>query len=247
MALSSSRIIGLHKQGVIQISPFEEKRAKGASYDVGLGEYYYRMSKESGHDNVADVYDEHYGRRLWGKVQRAMPLVHACQFEFESGGREILRRFERSGTINPQEKVIWLHPKETILTHTNEFIKTDTSLVCEIRGRSTVRRSGLTVSADGNWGDPGYSGRWTLFVENHTQYYIPLVVGRRIAQVIFSKVQGDAVSYRNDREGGKYAVGDSLADTVRNWKPDSFLPRMFKDREIGTYVEGESLLPFVFA
>jgi len=36
------------------------------------------------------------------------------------------------------------------------------------------------------WGDVGYINRWTMEITNNSRFYaIPLVVGRRIAQIVF--------------------------------------------------------------
>lgn len=54
------------------------------------------------------------------------------------------------------------------------------------------------------WGDIGYVNRWTLEITNNSRHYsIPLVVGRRIAQIVFFDTQGtlDSRSYADD---GKY-------------------------------------------
>lgn len=228
MPLSSKQVLQLIAKGEIKISPFRENHAKGASYDVSLGEFYYRMDDV---EKVRNLYSETSAVELWGEVKEAIRFKDAMDWDFIT--YKTYEAILKTKTIHKDEKIILLHPHETILGHTHEFVGTNKSLVCEIRGRSTIRRNGLSVSADGNWGDPGYKGRWSLYIQNHTSHSIPLVVGRRIAQIIFFEVQGESEDYALDREGGKYAVeGDDMATIMKKWKPESILPQQHKDREV---------------
>jgi hypothetical protein len=53
-------------------------------------------------------------------------------------------------------------------------------------------------------GDVGYINRWTMEITNNSRYYsIPLVVGRRIAQIVFFDTIG-TIQGRSYEQVGKY-------------------------------------------
>ena len=83
------------------------------------------------------------------------------------------------------------------------------------------------------WGDIGYVNRWTMEVTNNSKYYsIPLVVGRRIAQIIFYDSDGTLAS-RSYEDKGKYQKADAdVAQLIAEWRPSDMLPQMFRDREV---------------
>src|SRR3989344_3920203 len=81
--------------------------------------------------------------------------------------------------IHPDEKVIMMHPDETILAHTHEFVGSTKRFVGVITTRSTPGRQAVEIKPV-LWGDPGFIGRWTLVVNNPTPFITPIVVGRRL-------------------------------------------------------------------
>jgi hypothetical protein len=84
-----------------------------------------------------------------------------------------------------------------------------------------------------SWGDVGYINRWTMEITNNSRNYsIPLVVGRRIAQIVFFDTMGTLGGRSYDADG-KYQSGGELSELVARWTPLSCLPKMYCDREIG--------------
>ena len=79
--------------------------------------------------------------------------------------------------------------------------------------------------------------RWTMEVTNNSRYYsIPLVVGRRIAQIVFLATDGVLSGAAGGGQGsyeraGKYQSSDQLAVVQRDWRPSDMLPKMYLDRE----------------
>lgn len=214
MPLSSKAIKNLVGFGLIIIDPYEPENVKGASIDVCLGEYYYRLQKTSG-SRIRNLYSPNCARELWGQVQRAKTLQeHDIVLD----------------NVRPDEQIILLGPKEMIMAHTAEFVGSKNGFVAEIKGRSSFRRNAFTVCGDGNWGDPGYIGRWTMVLENHSHDTVPLVVNRRIAQIIFDEVY-EGENYHTEGVGGKYQRAKSLEEIKASWTPDIFLPQMHHDRE----------------
>ena len=65
---------------------------------------------------------------------------------------------------------------------------------------------------------------------NSLNFSIPLVVGRRIAQIIFFETEGteDGSSYE---QKGKYMGSADMAQLQRDWNPGMMLPKCYLDRE----------------
>jgi hypothetical protein len=82
-----------------------------------------------------------------------------------------------------------------------------------------------------SWGDVGYINRWTMEITNNSRYYsIPLVVGRRIAQIVFFDSDG-TIQGRSYEQVGKYQAPNASMDSlIEKWVPESMLPQMFLDR-----------------
>ena len=65
---------------------------------------------------------------------------------------------------------------------------------------------------------------------NSRHYAIPLVVGRRIAQIIFFET--GPILESDYTKTGKYQTVGTLDEMKAAWKPESMLPKLYKDREI---------------
>lgn len=61
---------------------------------------------------------------------------------------------------------------------------------------------------------------------NSTHYSIPLVVGRRLAQIIFLDTDG-ALDGRAYSDTGKYQSSSLLADLQKSWSPMDMLPKLY--------------------
>ncbi len=203
------------------ISPFKQEHLATSSYDVTLGEYFFPEQTPKHFQNLYNVYDKQHIERVWGtEAKRAKPA------------KEILAKykFEYDG-ISPNDKIILLAPGETILGHTQEFIGGKEHITTMMKARSSLGRSFIEVCKCAGWGDVGYINRWTMEITNNsTHYYIPLVVGRRIAQIIFFET--GPILAGDYAKGGKYQSSGSLAQTKKNWKPTDMLPRLYLDRDI---------------
>ncbi|MFA6297403.1 MAG: hypothetical protein WC629_02470 [Candidatus Paceibacterota bacterium] len=221
MALSNKKIIEEMKKGDIIIHPFKKENLATSSYDLTLGEYFFREQPSKYNHSIYNIWSKSHMEHVWGadKVERAVPAKEAFQkYNFEWDG------------ISPNDKVIMLKPGETILAHTNEFIGGRNHITTMMKARSSLGRSFIEVCKCAGWGDVGYINRWTMEITNNSKnYIIPLVVGRRIAQLIFFETgQIDGPDYS---ETGKYNPGKNLAELKKNWKPELMLPLLYKDRD----------------
>ena len=200
MALSNKEIIDELKNGNIVISPYNENNLQINSYDVTLGEYFYRENEpKPSQYNIYSIWYKPDVERVW-KLHKANDCYHGS---------------------NPEDKIIWIRPQERILSHTQEFIGGKNNITTEMKARSSLGRSFISVCLCAGLGDIGYTNRWTLEITNHSRYYtIPLIVGRRIAQIVFFRT-GEPISSYN----GKYNGGE------KDWKPEDMLPKLYLDKE----------------
>jgi dCTP deaminase len=100
-----------------------------------------------------------------------------------------------------------------------------------MKARSSTGRQFIEVCKCAGWGDVGYVNRWTMEITNNSKnYIIPLVVGRRIAQIIFFET--GPIRERDYTKTGKYASSTNLADLKKSWKPEMMLPKLWSDRDI---------------
>ena len=222
MLLSRDVILKHFQEGNIIIEPFDEKKLKTTSYDVSLGKWFWREGHPEGRATIHNIYDKDSTRRIW-----------QGPYEAETAGAINQRLDCQLNNIKPADQVILLKPGETILAHTEEFIGGRNKIVAKMYARSSLGRNFIEVCKDAGWGDVGYFNRWTMEVTNNSQYFtIPLVVGRRISQIVFYEVQPlkNAPDYVG--EGGKYQASSELEDLKNNWHPRQMIPQMHLDWEV---------------
>ena len=206
--LSDKQILDNMEKGSVVIKPFREQNLSTSSYDVCLGEWFYREQKPRLSGNVFNIYDPDAVKRVWGEPIKAQTAVDECV----SGG-----------PIKDLDRVIVLAPGETILAHTEEFIGGRNNITTMMKARSSLGRSFITVCKCAGWGDVGYTTRWTMEITNvSSEYHIPLVVGERIAQIVFFET--------GELQGGDYTrTGNYQKNSAEHersiWTPDRMLPR----------------------
>lgn len=222
MALSDKKILEYRDVGDIIIEPFRREHLATSSYDVSLGGYFFREQTPKHNHHLYNIWSEKHMEQVWGaeKVEHA---VHA-----EEAFKKY--RFEWDG-IQPSDLVILLRPGETILAHTDEFIGGRNHITTMMKARSSMGRNFIEVCKCAGWGDVGFFNRWTMEITNNSKnYMIPLVVGRRIAQIIFFET--GPILEKNYAESGKYQTSVDVETLKANWNPTMMLPRLHKDREI---------------
>ncbi len=225
MALSDKKILEHKKTGDIMIEPFKLENLATSSYDVTLGEYYYREQRPERYStDVFNIYSEKDMNHVW----------KASEFKKAKKASEVFKnyKFDFVG-IDPNDKVILLKPGETILAHTNEYIGGKNHITTMMKARSSMGRSFIEVCKCAGWGDVGYMNRWTMEITNNSRNYsIPLVVGRRIAQIVFFETGAiNGIDY-SEIKTSKYASSTDIKILKKNWKPTDMLPKLYKDRDI---------------
>ena len=221
MALSDKKILEEIKKGDIVITPFNKRNLATSSYYLTLGEYFFAEKPPVHFKNIFNIYEKEHVDRVWGtkplRAKSAKEVFMDYKFDF--------------GNISPNDRVIMLSPGETILAHTNEFVGGRKHITTMMKARSSLGRSFIEVCKCAGWGDVGYINRWTMEITNNSKhYYIPLVVGRRIAQLVFFET-GEILEKDYSKEG-KYQTSPDLKKLIKDWDPGNMLPKLYKDREI---------------
>lgn len=222
MALSDKRILEHMKRGTVVIEPFVRKNLATSSYDVTLGEWYFREQPTKYNHSLYNIWSKAHMEHVWGSdmPQRAILAKEAFRkYNFKWEG------------IKPTDKVILLRPGETILAHTNEFIGGRETVTTMMKARSSLGRNFIEVCKCAGWGDVGYVNRWTMEITNNSRnYLIPLVAGRRIAQIIFFET--GPILKSDYTKTGKYQKTTDIKKLKKLWKPTDMLPKLYADRDI---------------
>lgn len=86
-----------------------------------------------------------------------------------------------------------LLPKQFVLATTREYIKLPNNMTAFVEGRSSIGRLGLFIQNAG-WVDPGFEGQITLELFNATEWALNIKAGDRVGQLVFAKMDKDAVN-----------------------------------------------------
>lgn len=223
--LSDREILEEKERGTIVIEPFNRNNLSNCSYDVTLGEWYYRKvgplhvydRKKTNRYGMA-LYTEEYPvtiynpwnpehvKEYWGAPQQAVVLAD-----------------DRDG-LKKGTAYIKLEPNELILAHTREFIGGRHHITTMMKARSSLGRSGISVCRCAGWGDVDYYNRWTMEIHNSLDVPVVLPVGARVAQIVFIWSGVPERPYT-----GKYQTTSDIPNLMASWKPEAMLPKLHQD------------------
>lgn len=205
--LSDRQILKEIERSNIWISPFDKRNLSNNSYDVTLGPNYYRASPN--HPELLLPWVEESIDEYWGEPRYAQMISDegmSDYYKLPIGTRFIL-----------------LAPGELILAHTNEFIGGANYICSMMKCRSSLGRCGISVCKDAALGNIGYVNRWTMEVQNLSQSTVPLVVGSRIAQIVFLYTGKVMNSY--DKKGAYQDKYDTVDELMEKWQVSDMLPK----------------------
>ncbi|MCI8691783.1 MAG: dCTP deaminase [Lachnospiraceae bacterium] len=100
-----------------------------------------------------------------------------------------------------------LLPNQFVLATTMEYFELPHDLTAFVEGRSSLGRMGLFIQNAG-WVDPGFKGEITLELYNVNRCAIELKAGRRVGQLVFSRMDDTALNpYNGKYQGQRGATG----------------------------------------
>lgn len=220
MAMSDQRILNAIDDDLVVIEPFDERSLATSSYDVRLGQFFYREQEPELDNSIFNIYDQEQVKKVWGAAQTAPLAMQVLPDKF-------FERPSEKRIIEPLDQVILIGPGETILAHTVEFIGARKSITTMMKARSSLGRSFILVCKCAGWGDVGYVNRWTFEITNVSRHYsIPLLVGSRVAQIVFLET-GD-IRDKDYSQTGAYQTSDDIETIKETWTPDTMLPKIRK-------------------
>ncbi|MFW5985116.1 MAG: dCTP deaminase [Halanaerobiaceae bacterium] len=101
-------------------------------------------------------------------------------------------------------------PHSFLLASTRESIQLPNNLTAFVEGRSSIGRMGLFIQNAG-WVDPGFAGQITLELFNANRLPIKLTAGRRVCQLVFSRMDKTADQPYSGKYQNQYrAVGSKV-------------------------------------
>ena len=128
--LSDKRIMGHIRKGNIVISPFQKMNLGTCSYDVTLGEYYFREQIPPEGKIIYSPWSKIETKRAWGEPHRAV----IAERHMKLVGMDI------PDGIFPDDKIILIPSGETFLCHTREFIGGRNVITTMMKASGTVQR-----------------------------------------------------------------------------------------------------------
>ena len=109
-----------------------------------------------------------------------------------------------------KQDTIILPPHSFILATTKEYISIPANVIAFVEGRSSIGRIGLFIQNAG-WVDPGFQGEITLELYNANRIPIELQSGRRICQLVLSKLPSTPSKiYQGKYQRQKGATGSKI-------------------------------------
>lgn len=217
--LSRNMILHHIKEGNILITSFNPENVRTNSYDIRLGEYFFQERPFRASDRkIFNPFDPNDIKEYWGKPQEAIKA------------KDWMNKNGPLVNIRADDQIIILGPGETILAHSQEFIGGRTCVSSEMRAKSSMGRIGITVCKCAGWGDVSFFNRWTMEVTNHLiGASVLLVVGMRVAQIIFYQVDPLSEKETYSKIGGQYQTTDDPEKMMREWSPYLMLPKFNRD------------------
>ena len=120
------------------------------------------------------------------------PFIDATR---ESDAFENIYKFYQE-TRRQIGETFFLHPNQTIMASSLEYIKLPADLAAIIDIRSSYARMGLTMNSSL---EPGYCGCVSIVLTNTSMNPIKLTVGTRLFSIKFVKVSNDTPGYFENR------------------------------------------------
>lgn len=176
------------ENGVIGITPFDERNIQPASYDLTL----------LGDKPVLLRPHNYYTGRAMSQVIDAFVdlIVTISKPDIELD--DVSTFDDLTDKLDLIKRENEPHSSFQLLS-TAEIITLPSNIQGEVHGRSSLARKGLFVHVSAGFIDPGFSGQITLECINVSGEAIQLLPGDRVAQIVFTELDGYAENPYNGR------------------------------------------------
>ena len=153
--------------------------------------------------------------RQWGEGGGVKPYAHeqvnSASYDLRVSDHWICPTRDPEEFSAPNIK---LFPGEVVLASTLEFVTIPRDVACDLKLKSTLGRLWINHSLAG-WCDPGFSGQITLELQNLGPEPFVLDAGRRIAQLIFIKMESEPDLAYGDPGSGSHYQGQTGTTRAR--------------------------------
>lgn len=187
MILSGSEILRQIELGAIDITPFDTKYVNPVSVDLTLGDEVavYRRFTTNPDLKKSAPFD--------GGVLRYLEPPRSVWINKPDYGHDTKTELEvLKYKIDPELGWV-LNPGISYLMHTAESVRTD-RFVPILDGKSSIGRLFIQVHVTAGFGDPGFSGQYTLEVTS--EFPVRVYPGMRICQMRFHTIEGEIQTYQ---------------------------------------------------
>jgi len=229
--LSDSRILEELGKNII-IEPFHIENLNPNSYDITLNNIYYEQSMSPPKYLVPEGPISTI--KHWGVVNDP-EQNYGAKFAVKITTQEDIDRFreEEECDVKIGDEIIVIKPRQVILALSIEYIGGRGDITSGLHTRSTYGRSCVSTCKCAGFGDVGFTSQWVLEIENHTDGFIVLKVASRIAQIAFSRVEGQVLNSYEKK--GNYQSSNNLEENKKLWTPLHMLPscvrKYYKEKE----------------
>lgn len=176
MILSDTAIQNALRQGSIEISPEpSETRYTSSAVDLTLGSQF-----QSWNASLLNVKGTRVELNLAEQSYQQTAKAYLMPLGLEPDGSYIFPPFA-------QRPMVLLAQ-----THERVHLKRDSGLAARVEGRSSLARIGLTVHLTAPTIHCGFAGAITLELINYSLFYLRMVPGAVICQLILERVEGGA-------------------------------------------------------
>ncbi len=153
--------------------------------------------------------------RQWGENGGAQPFageqVNSASYDLRVSDHWICPTRDPEEFTAPKVK---LFPGEVVLASTLEYVTIPKDVACDLKLKSTLGRLWINHSLAG-WCDPGFSGQITLELQNLGPEPFVLDAGRRIAQLIFIRMESEPELAYGDPGSGSHYQGQTGTTRAR--------------------------------
>jgi len=153
--------------------------------------------------------------REWGRAGGCDPFaetqVNAASYDVRVADHWICPTRDPEEFTAPHVK---LFPGEVVLASTVEFVRIPRDVACDLKLKSTLGRVWINHSLAG-WCDPGFEGNITLELQNLGPEPFVLEAGRRIAQLIFIRMESPPEVAYGEPEAGSHYQGQTGTTRAR--------------------------------